>query len=574
MKTRSYVLILVLVFFALIAGAVLAVLYDWFARPPDVPAAAYLEIPLAGALVDFAEPNVWTALLLGGRPLSVHDVWSALRKAAVDSRITGVLLRLGPLECDWAKCAEIRRAVLRFRASGKKAYAFIEEAPEFDKEYYLATACDRILLHPLGWLGITGLGGPVPFFKKALDKLGVRAEFEQAEDFKTAANAFTEEKFNPAHREMMESIVGSRFEEYVREVASARGKTEPEVKALVDRAFFHGEEAVEAGLVDALLYEDEAAALFDSRGGRSRRTTLAEYARVSPESAGLKGRRRLALMYLQGPIHGGASLTRTIGSETAGRWLRAAREDRAIAAVVLRVDSPGGSAVASDSIWREIALLGKAKPVVVSMSDLAGSGGYWIALGAAKILAQPQTLTGSIGVLAGKFDFSALFARLGVTSDTVARGARADVFSPFRAMTPEERGLLKKQVLWIYERFLAKTAESRTMPVEAVAELAKGRVWTGRQAQEAGLIDEIGGLEEAVGLAKSLAGIPAEEEVRLVVWPRGTSFLFPLSGPFVQAALRRGPRGSGPAAELLRALDWAGRLDEDMVWAVMPLALR
>lgn len=571
MKTRTYVLILILVFVILTAAAGVAFLYDWLIRPPAIPSHAYLEIDLSGPLVDYAESNFWASLLLGGRPLSVHDVWTGLRRASADRRIAGLLLRLGRLECDWAKCAEIRESVLRFRASGKKAYAYLEESPEFDKEYYLATACDRILLHPMGWFGITGMGGTAPFFKKALDKLGIRAEFEHAEEFKTAANEFTEEKYNPAHREMMESLVGNRFDEYVREVAAARGKTEPEVRALIDRAFFQGEEAVKAGLVDALLYEDEAEALFESGGRAARRTTLAEYARAAPETAGPKSARRLALIYLQGPIHGGASLYQTLGADSAARWLRAARDDRTIAGAVLRVDSPGGSAVASDTIWREIALLRRAKPVVVSMSDMAGSGGYWIATAANKIVAQPQTLTGSIGVIAGKFDLSGLFAKLGVTSDTVARGAHADIFSPFRAMTGEERALLKKQVLWTYGRFLAKTSESRKMAPEAVAEIAKGRVWTGRQAREIGLVDEIGGLAEAVEMAKSLAGIGEAEDVRLVVWPRGTSFFFPFFGPLAGAGTEGGRTGRTTPPELSRLWDWARRLDQDRVLAVMPL---
>ncbi|MBM3310654.1 MAG: signal peptide peptidase SppA [Candidatus Aminicenantes bacterium] len=571
MKTRSYVLLLFLTFLALIAAAGVAFLYDWFARPPQIPSRAYLEISLSGPLPDFSESNIWTSLFLGGRTLSVHDVWTNLRKAAVDPRVAGVFLRLGPLEADWAKSAEIREAILRFRAAGKKAIAYIEESPEFDKEYYLATACDKIFLHPLGWFGLTGVGGPIPFFKRALDKLGIRAEFEQADEFKTAANEFTQEKLTPAHREMLDSIVQNRFEEYVREVAAARGKTEAEVKALIDRAFFQGEDAVRAGLVDGLLYADEAAALFETAGRPAERTTLAAYSRVSPSGAGLKAGRRVALIYLQGPIHGGSSLYQTVGDETAARWFKEAREDRSISAAVLRVDSPGGSAVASDTIWREITLLRRVKPVVVSMSDLAGSGGYWIALAANKIVAQPQTLTGSIGVLAGKFDFSVLFSKIGVTSEVVARGAHADIFSPFRPLTPEEKALLKKQILWVYARFLAKTAEGRAIPAESVEKAAKGRVWTGRQARAIGLVDEVGGLAKAVEIAKSLAGIGESEEVRLVVWPKGTSFVFPFSGPLVKAGAEGGLAGR---REWQRAVETAVRLSEDRILAVMPSAFR
>ena len=567
MKTRTYVLIFILIFVALIAAAGAALFFVGFAERPSVPARAYLEIGLSGALAEYPETNFWAALVLGGRPLAVHDIWMNLRKARVDGRITGLLLRIGFLECDWAKCAEIRDAILEFRASGKKAVAFIEEAPEFDKEYYLATACDRIILHPLGWFGLTGMGGPTPFFKKALDKLGVRAEFEHVEEFKTAANELTESGFTPSHREMTTSLLESRFDEYVRAVAAARGKTEIEVKALIDTAFFQGEEAVKAGLIDGLLYDDQLVDLFKAGSQPAGRTTLAEYDRIDPASLGLNTGRRVALIYGQGPIHGGTSLAQTMGSTTVARWFKEAREDDGIAAVVFRIDSPGGSAVASDAIWREIVLCKARKPVVVSMSDLAGSGGYWIALPANKIVAQPQTLTGSIGVLSGKFDLSGLFAKLGVTSETIARGEHADVYSPFRAMTGEERALFKKQILWIYERFLDKAAEGRGMAREAIDKIGRGRVWTGRQALEIGLVDEIGGLTKAIELAKSLAGIPVRDEVKLVVRPKRTSFFGSIFAPRLSASLRALP------SEIRRALAWASLLEKDRTWAIMPLAL-
>jgi protease-4 len=567
MKRRTYVLILVLIFVGLISAASFALLVLGLAGPPPVPSRAYLEIDLSGPLVEYPETNFWASLVMGGRPLSIHEIWTALRMARVDRRVGGVLIRLGLLECDWAKCAEIRDAILDFRASGKKVYAYIEEAPEFDKEYYLATACDRIVLHPLGWLGLTGMGGPAPFFKNALDKLGVRAEFERVEEYKTAVSPFTETGFTAAHREMTDSLLESRFAEYVRTMAEARHKTEAEVKELIDRAFFQGDEAVQAGLVDDLFFDDQVLDLFTEGGRRAAKISLADYSRVNPASLGLNRGRRIALIYGQGPIHGGQSLYQTMGSATVVRWLRTVREDASIAAVVFRIDSPGGSAVASDAIWREVALCRARKPVVISMSDLAGSGGYWIAMPASKIVAQPQTLTGSIGVLAGKFDLSGLFAKLGITSETIVRGRHADFFSPFRSMTDEERALLKKQILWIYDRFLTKAAEGRGMPKEAVDKIGKGRVWTGRQAKDLGLVDEIGGLSKAIALAKSMAGIEAGEEVNLAVWPRRARFLDTLLGRRQEAAMRPIP------AEFRRAISWAALLDRDRVWAVMSLAL-
>jgi len=567
MKKGRYVLILLLIFFFLFAAAAVSFLLFEVGRPPAIGAASYLEIRLQGPLVEFAEPNWLASLVAGGRPLAVHDVWDGLRKAAADGRMTGVLLRLGPLSCDWAKCAEIREAVLDFRKSGKKVYAAVEEAPEFDKEYYLASACDRIILHPLGWLGLTGVGGHVPFFKKALDKLGVEVQVEHVEEFKTAYNMFTETGFTDAHRRMSDAIAGDTFAEYVRTVAAARRKTEDEVRSLIDTAFFQGDEAVKAGLVDDLLYDDEIEALFRKDGRPCDRVSLATYAQIDPAAVGLEAGRRVAVIYGIGPIHGGESLPQSMGAATICRWFRAARDDRSIAAVVFRVDSPGGSAVASDSIWREIMLCRKVKPVVVSMSDLAGSGGYWISMAADKIFAQPQTLTGSIGVLSGKVSLEKLLVKAGITAEAVRYGRRATIFSPYQSLTQDERALLKKEILWIYDRFLAKAAEGRKMSKDDVDKVGKGRVWTGAQAKAIGLVDEIGGLGRAIDAAKELAGLARQEKVRLVVWPKRTSLFRALFGRRAALLETSLPR------EIREALSRAERLNEDKVLAMMPFAL-
>ncbi|MGD0783807.1 MAG: S49 family peptidase, partial [Candidatus Aminicenantales bacterium] len=326
MKKGRYVLILVLIFVVLIAAAVVSFVFVEFGGAPRIPQASYLEIGLAGPLVEFAETNILSTLVGTGEALSMNEIWTVLRMAAVDDRIAGVLVRMGPLDCDWAKCAEIRDALVRFRTSGKKAIAYIEEAPQFSKEYYLATACDRIVLHPLGWLGIPGIGGQVPFLKKALDRLGVRVEVQHIEEYKTAYSMFTEPGFTPAHKEMMESLLGDQFAHFIRAVAAARGKTEEETRALVDRAFFQGEEAVRAGLVDELLYLDEAAALFRRDGRPLPRTTLDAYALLDPSSVGLDRGRKIALIYGAGPIHDGESRTQTMGADTIVRWLQEARD--------------------------------------------------------------------------------------------------------------------------------------------------------------------------------------------------------------------------------------------------------
>ena len=568
MKRGKYILIIILVFFFLILASILSFFYYALGKPPAIKAYSYLELKLSGAIQEKAESNFLMTLFGVEQPLSMYDVWMNVRKAKDDSRIKCLVLRLGFLECDWAKIEEIRNLVLDFRKSGKKVYAYIEEAPEFDKEYYLATACDRIILHPLGWLGINGIGGYIPFFKKALDKLGIEAEIEHVEEYKTAYNMFTEEGLTAAHRRMMESIYSDLFSYYVKRVAEARKKSEGEIKKLIDYGFYQGQEALKAGLVDDLLFEDELELLLKENGRKLNKISHEEYIKIKPPSLGLYRGKKIALIYGTGPIHSGESLYQTIGSQTLARRLRQARLDRSVAAVILRVDSPGGSAVASDVIWREVVLTKKKKPLVVTMSDVAGSGGYWISMAADRIVAQPQSLTGSIGVISGKFNMVRLLQKLGITSERLVYGQRADIYSPFRKLTPEEKQVLKKQILWVYDQFLDKVSEGRNIKKDEVDKIAKGRVWTGTQAKNLGLVDEIGGLSRAMELAKELARIPAAEEVRLVVWPRRIRLIDLLIG-------RRLPGLSlllaSKRQEMLSTLNL---LDREKILAIMPLWIK
>jgi len=568
MRRGKYVLLIILIFFFLVMATILAFIYYEFRRPPTVKTNSYLEIDLAGPVFEFSEPDFLTSFFLGARPLSIHDLWQNIRKAKVDSRVQALVLRIGYLECDWAKASEIREAILDFRKSGKKAYAYIEEATDSDKEYYLASACDTIALHPLGWLGVNGIGGWVPFFKGGLDKLGVEFEVEQVEEFKTAYNMFTEKGFTPAHRTMMESLYSDIFEHYVRTIAEARKKDEAEVRKLIDQGLFQGEGALRAGLVDTLLYQDELEKLLLKEDQRTKleRVKMSEYSKVSPSSLGLDRGRKIALIYASGPIHMGEGLYQTIGSRTLSRHIHRAREDKSIEAIVLRVDSPGGSAVASDVIWREMVLAKKEKPVVVSMSDVAGSGGYWISMAAHKIVAQPETLTGSIGVISGKLNLAGFYRKMGITAERLAYGKKADLFTSWRGLTEEERDCIKKEILWVYEQFLTKVAEGRNLTRDEVDKIGRGRVWTGRQAKEIHLVDDLGGLAKAIAVAKNLAGIPLDEEVRIVVWPKRISLLTALFG-------RRESKLHIPmlGRDLEKLISLLSLLKNQEPWALMPI---
>jgi len=524
MKRGTYVLIIFLIFFVLTIATVVSFMYFELAKPVKVRPNTYLEINLSGALEERPMPDIMTTFFMAGEPLSMHDIWLNFQKAKADRNIKGIILRMGSLQCDWAKINELRELVLDFKETGKKTYAYIEEALDFDKEYFLATACDQVLLHPLGTMIINGIGGHVPFLKGTLDKLGIEAEIEHVEEYKTAYNMFTEKGFTPSHREMIESLYENLFTYYVAKIAEARGKDEVEVRDLLDKGYFHSERALELGLVDKLVYEDQLEEILKGEEKSVRRIGHSRYLRTKVSASGLGAGKKIALIYGVGTIHSGESMYgQTMGSSTVSRWLRRARKDQSVAAVVFRVDSPGGSAVASDVIGREIALIKREKPIIVSMSDVAGSGGYWISMDAHKIVAQPQTLTGSIGVIFGKFNLVKFYEKLGVTAEKITYGDRADIFSTFRRLSPEERNLLKREILWTYDHFTTKVAQGRHMTKEEVHEVGKGRVWTGLQAKDIGLVDELGGLSKALDIAKERAGIPEEESVRLVVWPKKTS---------------------------------------------------
>lgn len=566
MKKRVLWILLIVFFFILIIA--LGLSYFFYKIGPKEAAVAgnsYLEIKLEGQLEDYS-PSIPFLEFFPETTVSLYDTWMNLRKAARDSRIKAVVIKFGMLEADWAKIEELRQSVLAFRESGKPVIAYFEESPEADKEYYLATACDRIVLHPLGWLGINGLAAYVPFFKGTLDRLGIKAEFEHIEEYKTAYNQFTESGFTPAHREMLLSIYEDIFNYYLKEIAAARHKTPEEMRQLIDKGYFKGREAVASGLVDELAYEDQLFQKSNLEKYRElTRITNEKYASVRPEGLGLNLGKKVALIFAGGTILSGSAEQVVLGSETFSRWLRAAVKDKSIEAIIVRVDSPGGSAVGSDIIWHELVKARAEKPVIISMSGLAGSGGYWLSLGGHQIIAQPQTLTGSIGAIAGKFSFAGLMEKLGLTADRLVIGKNADAFSPYRGFTPEERKILREEIGYIYEQFLERVATARNLPLEEVERLGRGRVWTGRQARDLKLVDDLGGLFQAMEAARELAGIPPETELRLVVWPVKRSLWDLILGRKTELVQARS------TIELLsRARKTIEVFSRARVWALMP----
>lgn len=512
----------------LVSAAGIVLMFLLVGRGPAIPSQATLVLRPGGELQEVPPDDV-VGQVFGRDVKTVHGFVENLRKAERDPRIRSVLLMPSSLSLPyWGKVQELRDAVLEFRKSGKKVIAFLEYGG--DREYYLASAADRVYLMPTSPLDLTGVASYEIFLRGTLDKLGAYPDFLHIGDYKTAVNQLTETGFTPAHREMSESLNRDMYEQLIRGIAEARKKSEDEVRALIDQGPFVPEAALRHGLVDDLAYEDQ----LDDRvpelrdGSREiRRLEGSDYQRVRPRDVGFRPDARVAIVYAVGTIVSGKSAFdpingAVVGSETLVEQIRRIRDDRSIRAIVLRIDSPGGSSIASDVIWRELMITrdqDTSRPLIASMSDLAASGGYYIAMPAQAIVAQPATLTGSIGIYSGKFALAGTMEKLGVGTETVKSGENADIYSPFEPFSPAQRARVQDYMQGFYENFVEKAAESRRMTPEQIDAVAQGRVWTGRQAREHGLVDELGGLETAIRIAKERAGIDADTDVELVVYP-------------------------------------------------------
>jgi len=530
---RGVIFVLSFITLAVIVSVTgIAFVYLLVSRGPAIEDDSTLVLRPGGELQETVPDDV-VGQLIGRNVTTVRSFVESLRLAKRDPRITGVLLVPSSFESPfWAKVQELRDAVLDFRKSGKIVVAFLEYGG--DREYYLASAADRVFLLPTSALDLTGVASYEVFLRGTLDKLGAYADFLQIGAYKTAVNQLTEKGFTPAHREMTEALNADMYAQLVRGIAAARKKTEAEIRLLLDQGPFAPEDAVRTGLVDALAYEDQ----LDDRvpqlrqGGDMRRVEGNDYQRVTPRSLGVRPQSRIALVYASGVIASGKSGYDpgngvVVGSDTFVEQLRRLRNDDAIKAIVLRVDSPGGSSVASDVMWRELMITRDQKPsrpLVISMSDLAASGGYYISVPGHVIVAQPGTLTGSIGIFAGKFVIDGTLGKVGVTTQTVKSGKNADIYSPFARFSPEQREKVGQYMEGFYKSFITKVADGRHSTPDRIDAVAQGRVWTGAQAKDRGLVDVLGGLDTAVSIAKERAHIPADEEVELVVYSARRSF--------------------------------------------------
>ena len=485
---------------------------------------AVLVIDATGQIEEQRSPDLFSAFSGFTTPV-LHDYVDAIDAAAKDSHIAGLVVRIAPLETGWGKLEEIRSHLLAFRKSGKPSICYLGYDGIGNPEYYLASACQQIWLVPTAPVSIRGMMAEALFFRGTLDKLKVVPEFYHIAEYKTAGNTFTEKQFTPAHKEEVEGLLHSIYDLYLNDASKARGMDRAQFEALLNRGPFSSSDAVTNKIVDRLGYWDQLQDYFKGRAQGWNPVSLNRYR----SSISNDGTVNIAVVHASGLIVSGDSGSTpgggsVMGGDSVAADLRAARKDYSIKAIVLRVDSGGGSVVGSEVIRREVELANQVKPVVVSMSDVAASGGYWIAAPARKIVADPGTITGSIGVLIGKFNVSGLYALLGMSTDSVATSDNATMFSAQQNFTPAQRAYIQKSLNDTYADFTKGVAQGRKMTVEAVDKIGKGRVWSGVQAKEIGLVDELGGLDRAIEIAKQLSNIPAGESVHIVRYPEEKSF--------------------------------------------------
>jgi len=520
-KRRALVIGFLVLFFIIVIWAA--------SKPARLPSNAVLVIDADGEINEQRSPDFFADLTGGGPPV-LHDFLDAIDAARGDSHIRGIVVRVAPLATGWAKLEEIRSHLMEFRKSGKPSVCYLGYDGIGNPEYYLASACQQVWLVPQSSVLVHGMMAQALFMRGTLDKLKIVPEYYHIAEFKTAGNMFTEKKFTPAHKEEVEGLLNGFYSQYLTDASESRGIERAKFEELVKQGPFSAKAALDAKLADKLAYWDEVQDYFKAHGGDWNPLPLVRYRNYLKSSAVSLGGDRIAVIHATGLILSGESHESPtqgfiMGGDTVAGDLRRARKDSSIKAIVLRVDSGGGSVVASEVIRREVELAHDAKPVVVSMSDVAASGGYWIAAPANKIVADPNTITGSIGVLIGKFNISGLFNLLGLSTDSVATSDNATLFSLQQNFTPAQRAWIEKSLHETYDQFIKGVAQGRGMTVDAVDKIGKGRVWTGAQAKDLGLVDELGGVDTAIRLAKQLAHIPASARVNIVRFPEEKSFL-------------------------------------------------
>ena len=521
MSVRRAVLLSILVVALLGAGAMLAA-WTLLRAVPAVPRASLLRFDVPDELEESLLPfRPFSPSGFRAQRLTVWDVTNGLRRAARDPRIEALVLHIDEVHWGWAKVAEVREAVLAFREAGKPVYASLRGGGE--REYLLASAADRLCLPPTTSLQLNGLSATALFYRGAFDKFGISPNFASVGRFKSGVETYTQTRMSAPSREALGAVLDDHFALLLDTLAAARAMTPDSVRALIDRGPFEPAEAQALGLVDTLLHASDVDSIAAEPEGRS--LTAIGLDRYLERLRDPVAAPRIALVVVSGTLAAGRSREHPIdgriaGAETLIEALREARSRSSIRAVVLRIDSPGGEADASDEVAREVERCRAAKPLIASMSDYAASGGYYIAVAAESLVAEPATLTGSIGVFGGKLNVAGLLAKLGLGVESVSRGRHAGMLSPYEDFTPEEADLHRRHLESFYGMFLSRVAGARHLSTSDVDSIGQGRVWTGLAAERLSLVDRLGGIERALEMARARAGIGAGQDIQVETFPR------------------------------------------------------
>jgi protease IV len=483
------------------------------ARPASIADGSTLVLHIQGDIPETPPIGVPDSIpfLGNGTPVTVEGLWSMLRRAASDSRIKAVVFEPEGATPGWAKMQEIRADLEQFRRSGKPVIAYLKRPNS--REYYMASACSKIYMSPVDVLDLKGVGVELMYFKNTLDKLGVQVDVEHAGKYKDYGDMFSRTSMSPETNEVMSSLVDELYGDLVNTVAKGRGKDPAAVRDIIDNGPFLAKRAKSNGLVDDLRYEDQVLADLGKK-----RATEQEYL-----DADTSGKNKIAFVVAEGTIsHGGPVAfdgSTSLTPEAFNKMIDRIADDSSVKGVIVRIDSPGGEDVASDDLLHAMQNLHRKKPVVISMSDAAASGGYYMAMTGDPVIAYPATETGSIGVVFGKPNLHGLYDKLGITKDSVSRGRFARIESDYTSLNPAERAKLVQGIDSDYENFLAKVAASRRKPVSAIEPIAQGRVWLGDQAKANGLVDELGGIDRAIDMIKAKAGIASGSQINLALYP-------------------------------------------------------
>ncbi|MBS0204450.1 MAG: signal peptide peptidase SppA [Planctomycetes bacterium] len=548
-------------------------------QPADAAKAIKKKLSVAHIELHGAYPEGTGAPGLFGEAVeTLGTILQRLEKASRDDDLDGVILHINGPSIGWAKLNELRTGIQKMRQKGRKVYAWMESAST--KDYLLATACDEIVLPESGMLLMPGLRAEVSFYKNLFDMLAIQPQMLRVGEFKSAAEPYSRSEMSPAFREEMEAILDDYYRQIVDMVGSTRKLSADKVKGAIDVGLHTAADAKALGLIDRVGYEDSITDLIkgDQKDAEVKFAKGYGKKKLDTDFSGINGMfkmmdllmgvepkarkssaPKIAIISAVGPITSGNSQADFFGDESMGsttmiKAIRQARDDETVKAIVLRVDSPGGSALASDLMWHELETLEGKKPFVVSMGDVAASGGYYIAMGADRIYAEPGTLTGSIGVVGGKLAFEKFYEKIGITTSVVQRGKNGGVLSLTTPFSDAERDAMQKMLNDIYAQFTKKAATGRKMEHEKLEKMARGRVYTGAQALQLGLVDELGTLADAIAFAKKAAGLDPDQKLERLDLPKSIS-------PFEQLF---GPTDPGAASLKSAAAAWARHLPPEL----------